>query len=176
MMPADVFAEIVAALAAGLAGAASQRAIGDDAVADLASGHAGADRDDLAGRLDADDERQLALGEGHAAPAPDVDMIEPDRLDARSALRPAPGAGGAGDIEQFDLAVGDERQRAHASAPTPARRLRSSQRCGHAGSRVTTRQTFWPPKPNELEMARLILASRATFGTTSSGIVGSGTS
>ena len=46
---------------------------------------------------------------------------------------------------------------------------------GHAGSLVITRQTFWPPKPNELEMARVTLASRATFGTTSSGIAGSGT-
>ena len=37
-----------------------------------------------------------------------------------------------------------------------------------------TRQTFCPPKPNELEMARLTFASRATFGTTSSVIAGSG--
>ena len=36
MMRGDVFAKIVAALAAGLAGAAGQRAIGDDAVADFA--------------------------------------------------------------------------------------------------------------------------------------------
>ncbi len=34
---ADVFAQIIAALAAGLAGAAGQRAVGDDAVADLAT-------------------------------------------------------------------------------------------------------------------------------------------
>ena len=43
---------------------------------------AGADRGDLAGGLDADHQRQLALGEGHAAIAPEVEMIERDRLDA----------------------------------------------------------------------------------------------
>src|SRR5262249_45390465 len=44
-----------------------------------------------------------------------------------------------------------------------------------AGSRAITSETFWPPKPNELEMTLRIRASRATFGTTSSGMVGSGT-
>ena len=54
-----------------------------------------ADRGDLAGGLRADDQRQLALGEGHAAPAPDVDVIERDRLDADLHLaRPRAAAGG----------------------------------------------------------------------------------
>ena len=44
-----------------------------------------------------------------------------------------------------------------------------------AGSRPITSETFCPPKPNELEMACRTLASRALFGTTSSGIAGSGT-
>src|SRR5262249_8155506 len=44
-----------------------------------------------------------------------------------------------------------------------------------AGSRPMTSDTFWPPNPNELDTAWRTLASRATFGTTSSGIVGSGT-
>src|SRR5690606_11011037 len=50
--------------------------------------------------------------------------------------------------------------------------------CGfaaHAGSAAKTRQVFCPPKPKELESTRPTFASRATFGTTSSGIVGSGT-
>ena len=38
---------------------------------------------DLAGGFGAYDERQLALGEGHAAPAPDIDVVERHRLDAQ---------------------------------------------------------------------------------------------
>ena len=43
------------------------------------------------------------------------------------------------------------------------------------GSAAITSVTFWPPKPNEFEIACATRASRATFGTTSSGIAGSGT-
>jgi hypothetical protein len=39
-----------------------------------------------------------------------------------------------------------------------------------------TKQTFWPPNPNEFEMAWRTGASRATFGTQSTGRVGSGMS
>src|SRR5262249_4138569 len=53
----DVFAEIVATGAAGLAGPASQRPIGDDAIAWLAGGYAGTNPGDLAGGFDPDDER-----------------------------------------------------------------------------------------------------------------------
>ena len=74
---------------------------------------------------------------------------------------PAPGGGGAGTFDEFELAVGDQLQRADGG--------------GHAGSRPITSETFCPPKPNELEMAWRTLASRALFGTTSSGIAGSGT-
>src|ERR1700722_8248623 len=171
----DVFAQIIAALAAGLAVAAGQRAVSDNAVADLACGDVAADGDDLARRFDADDQRQLALGKRHAAPAPDVDVVEADRLDAqlhfaRGRLRRRR------DIEQLDLAVADQGQRTHGFARRRRRavahdRVRSA---SHAGSRVMTRQTFWPPKPNELEMARRTFASRALFGTTSSAIAGSG--
>ena len=45
----------------------------------------------------------------------------------------------------------------------------------YAASRLITSDTFWPPKPNEFESAWATLASRAAFGTTSSGIAGSGT-
>src|ERR1700722_8054052 len=172
----DVFAQIIAALAAGLAVAAGQRAIGDHAVADFACSDIAADGDDLASGFDADDQRQLALGKRHAAPAPDVDVVEADRLDAELHF-----AGRWGrrrrHIEQFDLAVADQRERAHGFT----RRCRCAvaddriRGASHAGSRVMTRQTFWPPKPNGLEMARRTFASRALFGTTSSAIAGSGT-
>ena len=47
---------------------------------------------------------------------------------------------------------------------------------GHQrGSRPMTSETFCPPKPNELDSTCVTRASRATFGTTSSGIAGSGT-
>ncbi len=172
----DVFAQIIAALAAGLAGAVGERAIGDDAVADLVRGHVRADGCDFAGRLDADDQRQLALGERHAAPAPDVDVVEPDRLDADLHFAGARRRR-RGDLDQFDLAVGNERERAHGPRRCSAGAF-SQRRCrgaGHAGSRASTSDTFWPPKPNELEMTCVTLASRATFGTTSSGMPGSGT-
>jgi len=42
----------------------------------------------------------------------------------------------------------------------------------HSG--FNTRHKFCPPNPNELEIARRITASRATFGTQSSGSAGSG--
>ena len=45
-----------------------------------------------------------------------------------------------------------------------------------SGLAASTSETFWPPKPNEFEIAWRTLASRATFGTTSSGMAGSGTS
>ena len=46
---------------------------------------------------------------------------------------------------------------------------------GHQpGEAATTRQTFWPPKPKELEIARCTRASRATLGTQSTGSAGSG--
>ena len=79
---ADVLAQIIAALAAGGAMPAGHGAVHHHLVAGLEAGDAGADRGDFAGCLGADHQRQLALGEGHAAKAPQVEMIERDRLDA----------------------------------------------------------------------------------------------
>ena len=110
----DVFAEIVAPLAAGFASAAGEPAIGNDAIARLERGDAIADRRDLAGGFDADDERKLALGERHAAPAPHVEMIEPDRLDADLHLALSR-RGRLRHLDQFELAVGNKRQRTHSS-------------------------------------------------------------
>ncbi len=44
----------------------------------------------------------------------------------------------------------------------------------HAGSAVSTRQAFCPPNPNEFDSTADVRARRATFGTTSNGIAGSG--
>ena len=49
-------------------------------------------------------------------------------------------------------------------------------RCvGHQAA-PSTRQTFCPPNPKELEIACWTFAGRATFGTQSTGTVGSGVS
>ena len=68
--------------------------------------------DDLAGRLGANDDRQLALGEGHAAPAPDVDVVERDRADPD--LHLARGrAAAVGQIDRGKRAVVEKLERAH---------------------------------------------------------------
>ena len=53
----DVFAEIVAAFLTGLALAAGERAVGDDAVTDFGRGHVRPDGNDFARGFDADDQR-----------------------------------------------------------------------------------------------------------------------
>ncbi len=96
----------------------------------------------------------------------------------RICTSPAPGGGGAATSSELDLAVADKRERAHGArrgGVPPACPKSSADGAGHAGSRVRTSEMFWPPKPNELEIARSMRASRASFGTTSSGIAGSGT-
>ena len=107
-MPADIFAQIVATLATGATGSAGHGSIGDHAVSDPKVGHTRTDRADFSGRFDADNERQFAFGERHTAPAPNVDVIKPDRLDRD--LHFARGRrGGWGDLDQLDFAVGNER-------------------------------------------------------------------
>src|SRR5262249_2163784 len=157
---ADILAQVIAAIAAGLAGAAGERAVHHHRRARLERRDVCPDSDDLARGLGADHQWHLALGEGHAAPAPHVDVVECNRL---AADLPLVGAGRRrlGRLDAFELAVGEKGERAHAP--------------GHVGSRPSTSETFWPPKPNELESAWRTLASRATLGTTSSGIAGSGT-
>ena len=84
MHAADIFAQIVALLAAGTAQAAGARAVDGHQLAGDEAACALAERFDHARRLRADDQRQLALGKRHAAPAPDVDMVERDDLDAHA--------------------------------------------------------------------------------------------
>ena len=75
----DVLAEIVAPFAAGLAMAAGLGAVHGHRIAGLEPRHALAHRRDLARGLDADRLRHLALGEGHAAKAPDIEIVERQR-------------------------------------------------------------------------------------------------
>src|SRR4029077_11929458 len=82
----DVLAEILLAAAATRAMAADHPGIERDRIARPAMSDARPDRGDLAGALDADDDRQLALGEGHAAEAPEVDVVEGYGLDAHDDL------------------------------------------------------------------------------------------
>ena len=111
----DVLAEIVAAFLAGGAVAAGHRAIHDDLVAGLEVLDARADRGDLGRGFGADDQRQLALGEGHAAKAPDVEMVQRDRLDADLHFALG-GRRRIGHLDEFELAVADELELAHGSS------------------------------------------------------------
>ena len=121
----DVLAEIVAARAAGRADAAGLGAVERDDIAGRKAGDAGADRGDRAGGLDADDDRQLALGEGHAAPAPDVDVVERDGAD-RDLHLAWPGRRRPGDVDDGKLAAVEKLERAHRLLT--ARRLRPARR------------------------------------------------
>ena len=93
-------------------------------------------------------------------------MIERHGLDAHLHFAVAR-RGRGGHVDKLELAIGDQGQRAHGGTGGAAR---------HAGSSPITSETFCPPKPKELEMAWRSFASRALFGTTSSGIDGSGIS
>src|SRR5262249_49659957 len=108
----DVLAQIVAALAARLACPAGERAVHHDGIAGLEAGDVLTDRCDLTRGFGADDERQLALGEGHAAKAPHVDMVQRDGFHADLHLAGAWRRRG-GAIDELKLAVGDESERAH---------------------------------------------------------------
>jgi hypothetical protein len=112
---ADVLTQVVATLAAGRAGAACQGAIHDDRLAWLEACHARADARDFSCGFSADDQRQLAPGERHAAIAPDVEMIERNcahaDLDLAGLWR-----GRIGDVQHFELAFLDKAECAHGFA------------------------------------------------------------
>jgi hypothetical protein len=74
----DRLAKVVPPLAAGWAGPAGQGAVHHHRLARREFRHVRPERGDLARGLGANHERQPALGEGHAAKAPDVDVVEPD--------------------------------------------------------------------------------------------------
>lgn len=108
----NMFAEIIAAFAAGAAETAGARAIDRHQLTRQHVGDARPDRLDDAGGFSADDQRHLALGKCHAAPAPDVDMVERHRLDTQRHLA---GRGRLRFRQNGDpkLAVVDQLQRAH---------------------------------------------------------------
>lgn len=111
-MPATFFAEVIAARLTSGTGTAGQRAVHHDLLPRLEACDAFADSGDFAGGFCADHERQLALGESHAAIAPHVDMIEGDRLDADLHFARA-GRRGRWCVRDHELAVGNEGERAH---------------------------------------------------------------
>ena len=107
-----VLAEIVAPFPAGAAEPAGPRAVDRNQLPRHQAGTPGPIAVNLAGRLGADRQRQLALGERHAAPAPDVDMVERHGLDGKRHLA---GSGGRrrGHVDRLQPAVLDELQCAH---------------------------------------------------------------
>src|SRR6516164_3498060 len=111
---ADVFTQIVAALPAGLAGAAGQGAVHDDAITRLEGGYIRTDCGNLARGLDAHHDRQLAPREGHAAIAPEVEVVERHRADLDLHLARRRGRGRR-KVGKLELAVRDQRECPHAS-------------------------------------------------------------
>jgi hypothetical protein len=108
----NMVAKIVAAFAAGAAEPAGACAVDRNELPRQESGDARSDSLDLAGCLCADDQRQLALGERHAAPAPDVDVVERNGLDAQRDLAER-GRRRWREFHGLELAVFDELQCAH---------------------------------------------------------------
>ena len=86
MNAGHIFAEIISALAAGPAKSAGAGPVDRDELSGQQVRHACANRVDLAGRFRTNHQRHLALGECHAAPAPDIDVVERDRLDTHRHL------------------------------------------------------------------------------------------
>jgi hypothetical protein len=113
---ADVLAQIVAALTTGLAGAAGKRAVHHHAVAVLER-YVRPDRGNLTGGFGADHERQLALGEGHAAEAPEVEVIERHRVDAHLYLAGC-GRRRRGHVGKLELAIGNQGEGTHRRSHT----------------------------------------------------------
>ena len=110
-----VLAEIVAPRPTGRAGIAGQRAIHHDRVARPEPAVGRPRVQDLAGSLHAHGQRQPALGEGHAAKAPQVQVIEPDRLDRDLHLAGARRRR-IGNLDELERPVGDELQCPHRAA------------------------------------------------------------
>ena len=144
----DALAEIFAARLAGRARAAEEAGIDDDGLALAEAGDGAAEPLDGGRTFDADDKRQRALGESHAAQAEEVDVVQRHRAHAHQHVVRARRRRVV-HLAEFELLFLDEAEGAH-----------------HAAAK--TRLTFCPPKPNELESANSTFCVRAWLGTTSS--------
>ncbi|MNU96841.1 hypothetical protein D3C71_868930 [compost metagenome] len=113
-----MFAQIVTAFAAGFAQPAGARAIDCDELAGQHVRHARTDGFDHAGGFRTDGERHLALGESHAAPAPHIDVVERNRLDAQRHLARCRSIR-FGQVHFFELPVVHELKSAHISVLRP---------------------------------------------------------
>jgi hypothetical protein len=107
-----MFAEIVAAFAAGTAQTAGAGAVDRNQLSRDQTRNTGPTASTCAGSLCADDQRHLALGERHAAPAPDVDVVERDSLDRNGHLTDARGRRRR-QIDRLKLAILDQLQCPH---------------------------------------------------------------
>ena len=153
---ANIFTKIIAPFATRLADAASRRAIRRDMIANLPVGHARPNRDNLADRFRAHRQWQIALGKGHAAKAPDINMVQRDSANAK-----------------LHFMRGRWRRWRHGfQAQIP---ITMQAKGAHHGAALSSRQTFCPPKPKEFDSTwRKPETLRASFATTSSPSVGSG--
>ena len=152
----NIFAKIIAPFATCLADAASRRAIGRDMIANLPARHSRTNSDNLPNRFRANRQWQIALGEGHAAKAPDINMVQRDGANTK-----------------LHFMRGRWRRWRHGfQAQIP---ITMQAKGAHHGAALSSRQTFCPPKPKELDSTwRKPETLRASFGTTSSPSVGSG--
>src|SRR5215475_3236305 len=105
--PADIFAQIVAALPAGCASPAYHGAIHHDLVARREICDAWTERGNLTRSFSADDQRQLPLCKGHAAESPEVQVVQRNRLDPDLYFAFA-GRRWRSDIGKLKLAIGDQ--------------------------------------------------------------------
>ncbi len=128
-----------------------------DEAADLAEVSSGEGRH---GRLVGEIERQ----------GPDRGSLAPGRQPGGERLRLI----GRGAVGEGHVMAGRDQRADHARADALGPACHENMHGRQAGSAAKTRQVFCPPKPKELESTRRTSASRATFGTTSSGMFGSG--
>ncbi len=112
----DVLAQVLAPGSACVAGAADQGGVGYDAIAGGQCADIVADRDDLARCFGADAQWELPLGEGHAAEAPNVDVVQSDGADAKLHLAGRRWRRWVA-LHQRDVAVSQQLQGAHCHEP-----------------------------------------------------------
>ncbi len=114
----NMFTKIVTAFTARLADPAGARAVDRDELARQHIRNARANGLYHAGSLSTDGQRHLALGKRHAAPAPDVDVVQRHGLDAQRHLART-WCIRFGQVHFFELPVVHELKSAHVFSPSP---------------------------------------------------------